>query len=103
MSVPDGVLDALLKPENKSILQKVLLFHVSDVKILSEDIKKGANKVKTLEGGFFRVFNLPHYPLFIKDFNPLSPKAEIKKVDIKGSNGVVHIIDEVLLPKDLAL
>lgn len=102
-NLPDGVLDELLKPENKDALKNILLYHVVDVKILSTDLSRGSNKVTALNEDKFRVFNLPHVPLFIKDANPQSSNSKIVAKDIMAANGVIHAIDEVLLPRDLGL
>jgi transforming growth factor-beta-induced protein len=98
--LPAGVLDKLLKPKNKQILKNILLYHVDNKEILSTDLKKGINTVKPLNGSFFSVVKTPHQ-LFIRDINPVSKDAHIINVDIKGSNGVIHEIDEVLLPRGI--
>lgn len=96
----EGTLEALLKPENQDRLKKVLLYHVLDKKILSTDLKRGVTVVNPLGGSFLRVANLPH-ELFIKDTNPFSKNADIVNVDIIATNGVIHEIDQVLLPRGL--
>ncbi len=87
--LPPGTLDSLLKPENKKKLQTILLYHVVAGKVLSTDLKSGP--VKTVEGGDITV-DLSGGAVKIND-------ATVTKADIPASNGVIHVIDTVLLPK----
>jgi len=96
----EGTLEALLKPENKETLKKVLLYHVDDKKILSGDLKRGVTVLHPLGGSFLRVVNVPHQ-LFVKDTNPFSVNANIVTTDITATNGVIHEIDQVLLPRGI--
>lgn len=98
--LPAGVLEKLLKPKNKKVLQNILLYHVDNKEILSTDLKKGVTIVKPLNGSFFNVVNVPHQ-FFIRDINPISKDAHFVNVDIQGTNGVIHEINEVLLPKGI--
>ncbi|MFW5761804.1 MAG: fasciclin domain-containing protein, partial [Cyclobacteriaceae bacterium] len=98
--LPAHVLNNLLKPENKKILRNILLYHVDDQKILSTDLAQGVTTVKPLNGSFFNVVNVPHQ-LFIRDINPVSNDAHIVNVDILATNGVIHELNEVLLPKGI--
>ncbi|MFB2838526.1 fasciclin domain-containing protein [Floridanema evergladense] len=84
---------ALLKPENKSKLVKVLTYHVVPGQVLSTQIKPGA--AKTVEGGTVN--------LAVKDGKVKVNNAQVTQADLKASNGVIHVIDTVLLPPDLKL
>jgi len=87
--LPPGTVDSLLKPENKAKLKAILLYHVVAGKVLSTDLKAGS--VKTLNGEDVTI-----------DLSGSSPKvndATVIKADIPASNGVIHVIDTVLLPK----
>lgn len=87
-ALPDGVLDALLLPENKDLLTQILTYHVVDGSLLSSDLSSG--DVTTLGGGDFSVSVSPD-EVKVND-------AEVLRADIEGSNGVIHVIDQVLLP-----
>lgn len=85
----DAVMD-LLKPENKEILVKILTYHVVPGKVKSTDLK--SSEVKSLEGGNIQVK---------VDQGVMVNDAEVIQADIKGSNGVIHVINAVILPPDL--
>ncbi|MCS7083799.1 MAG: fasciclin domain-containing protein [Aquificaceae bacterium] len=85
--VPKDKLDALLK--NKEELKKVLLYHVVDGKVYSKDLKEG-QKVKTAQG--------QSATISLKDGAKID-NAKIVKTDIEASNGVIHVIDTVIMPK----
>jgi uncharacterized surface protein with fasciclin (FAS1) repeats len=89
--VPKATLESLLKPENKAKLVKVLTYHVVPGKVLSKDIKSGP--VKTVEGSSVE--------LKVEDGKVEVDKAYVTKADIVTDNGVIHVIDAVLLPSDL--
>lgn len=86
-------LEALLKPENKDKLIKVLTYHVVPGEVLSTDLKSG--KTKTVEGGEVMVM--------VKDGKVKINNSQVTQADVKASNGVIHVIDTVLLPPDLKL
>jgi uncharacterized surface protein with fasciclin (FAS1) repeats len=91
-ALPDGVLDMLLKPENKEQLVAVLTYHVVAGKVMSGDLKDGM-QAKTVEGNKVSV-----------DINYGTVKIDNAKVamaDIEASNGVVHVIDTVILPPSI--
>ncbi|MBD2203082.1 fasciclin domain-containing protein [Calothrix sp. FACHB-1219] len=88
---PDAVRD-LLKPENKEVLVKILTYHVVPGKVLSTDLKSG--EVKSIEGGAINVKVDPKAGVTVND-------AKVTEADITGSNGVIHAIDQVILPPDL--
>ncbi len=89
--LPEGVLDALLKPENKDILAKVLTYHVVSGETFAKDITAG--DVATVQGD---TVTLSIDPVKANDANVITP-------DIPASNGVIHAIDTVLLPPGLDL
>jgi len=89
--VPKATLESLLKPENKGKLVKVLTYHVVPGKVLSKDIKSGP--VKTVEGSSLE--------LKLEEGKVEVNNAYVTKADIVTDNGVIHVIDAVLLPPDL--
>ncbi len=90
--LPAGLVDALLKPENKDALTKVLTYHVVPGKVMSTDVKPGA--VKTVEGEELTV-TVDGDKVKIND-------ANVTSVDVAASNGVIHVLDSVLVPPSLA-
>lgn len=90
-ALPKGTLEMLLKPENKAKLAKVLTYHVVSGKVMAKDVKSG--NVKTVEGS----------PVTAKvDMGKVMINtASVSQADIPASNGVIHIIDKVLLPPNL--
>jgi uncharacterized surface protein with fasciclin (FAS1) repeats len=82
--------DSLLKPENKSKLTKVLNYHVVSGKLKSSDLRDG-QELTTVQGEKLKVS--------IKDKKVIVGGANVTGVDIDASNGVIHVIDKVLLPK----
>ncbi len=100
--LPAGTVDTLLKPENKGTLTAVLTYHVIPGKLSVEDLEKNAKahggvaKVTTVEGEQLEIFPKGR-KLEIKD-----AKGDIATItigDVVQSNGVIHVIDKVLLPK----
>jgi len=86
-----GTLAMLLKPENKKMLASILTYHVVSGKVTSHDVLKlkDGTKVKTLNGKSLRV-GLKR--------GVMVDKANVVKTDIMASNGVIHVIDSVILP-----
>jgi uncharacterized surface protein with fasciclin (FAS1) repeats len=85
--IPKAKLDALLK--DKAELNKVLTYHVVSGKVLAEDVTTGS--VKTVEGSSLNV---------VKTKGKIKvDKAKVTKTDIIADNGVIHVIDKVLMPK----
>jgi uncharacterized surface protein with fasciclin (FAS1) repeats len=101
-SLPEGTVDTLLKPENKEQLVKVLTYHVVQANALSDAIKKmvaddgGKHPVKTVSGGELTV-TTEGGNILLTDEN--GGTATVTIADVKQSNGVIHVIDKVLLPK----
>jgi len=87
-AVPKSDLDALLANPEK--LKAVLLYHVVSGDVTSDKIKAGM--VKTLSG--------QDVDLSLKDGKVFVNNAEVVKADLKASNGVVHVVNQVLLPKE---
>jgi uncharacterized surface protein with fasciclin (FAS1) repeats len=101
-ALPEGTVDTLLKPENKEQLVKVLTYHVVQANVLSDAIKKmvaddgGKHPVKTVSGGELTV-TTEGGNILLTDEN--GGTATVTIADVKQSNGVIHVIDKVLLPK----
>ena len=90
--LPAGTLDNLLKPENKAKLQSILTYHVVSGRYMASDVIR-MNSAKTVNGQSFAIGN--NYGKVMID------NAKITKTDIMASNGVIHVIDSVILPKDM--
>lgn len=89
-ALPAGTVDGLLKPEKKEDLTKILTYHVVAGSVKAADLKDG-QKVKTLQGEELTVS--------IKDGKVSINGANVTAADLTGSNGVIHVIDAVLMPK----
>ena len=100
--LPAGTVDTLLKPENKGQLTKVLTYHVVKTNALSGAIRKmvmddgGKHAVPTVSGGKLWA-TVQGDDIFLTDENGGTAKVTI--ANVKQSNGVIHVIDKVLLPK----
>jgi uncharacterized surface protein with fasciclin (FAS1) repeats len=89
--LPAGTVEALLKPENKDKLVAILTYHVIPSKAMAADVVKlDGHEVKTVEGGKLKI-EVDGKTVKIND-------AKVTKTDIVRSNGVIHVIDTVLLP-----
>jgi uncharacterized surface protein with fasciclin (FAS1) repeats len=101
-ALPAGTVDTLLKPENKDQLTKVLTCHVIGAEAMSDAVKKmvmddgGAHKVKTV-GGCELTLKADGDKVTVTD--ETGGVANVTIADVKQSNGVIHVIDKVLLPK----
>ena len=93
-NLPDGTLDSLLQPENQADLQGVLTYHVIAGAVLSSQLTDG-QVVETVNGGSLTVA-ITDEGVFFVDAN--GGRAQVTTADVEASNGVVHIIDAVLLP-----
>merc|ERR1711920_1052275 len=87
-ALPDGTLDSLLKPENKDQLVDILTYHVVGAAAYSKDLSDGQT-ITTVEGKDVTVHIGDGFK--INDANVVKP-------DVEASNGVVHVVDAVLLP-----
>ena len=102
-NLPEGTVTALLKPENKGTLQSVLTYHVLAGKFCSKDImkaiKKGGGKAtfKTVNGAMISAM-LDGKELILKDVSGNTSTVTI--ADVNQSNGVIHVIDTVVLPSN---
>lgn len=89
--LPAGTVESLLKPENKAKLASILKYHVIPSKALAADVAKlDGQKVKTVEGA--------DVTISVKDGVVMINNAKVVKTDVLASNGVIHVIDTVLLP-----
>lgn len=102
-NLPAGTVDMLLKPENKATLTKVLTYHVvsgkMDYNALAAAIKKGNGKAEltTVSGGKLWAMMNGEHNITIKD--EAGNVANITTYDVYQSNGVIHVIDKVVMPK----
>jgi uncharacterized surface protein with fasciclin (FAS1) repeats len=88
--LPPGTVENLLKPENKDQLRKILTYHVVTGRVTAKDVVK-LDSAKTLEGGSLSIQ--------AGDSGVMVNNARVTKTDIPASNGVIHVIDAVLLPQ----
>jgi uncharacterized surface protein with fasciclin (FAS1) repeats len=101
-ALPAGTVETLLKPENKDQLTKILTCHVVAASAMSDAIgkmiadDKGMHPVKTVGGCEFTAM-MDGASIAIKD--GMGNVAKVTIADVKQSNGVIHVIDKVLLPK----
>ena len=89
--LPAGTVEKLLKPENKGQLVKVLTYHVVPGKVMAKDVVK-LNKATTVEGS--------DVAIAVSGGTVTVDNAKVIKTDINSSNGVIHVIDTVILPKN---
>ena len=89
--LPAGTLDALLKPENKPKLQRILTSHVVPGKVMAADVVK-TSSAKAVSGVTLTIAS--------RDGGVTVDGAKVVKTDIAATNGVIHVIDSVILPKD---
>ena len=86
--LPTGTLEGLLKPENKEKLAGILTYHVLPGKVMAADVK--TSKVKTVNG--------KEAAIKVDSGKVMVGAANVVKTDIAASNGVIHVIDTVLMP-----
>ena len=89
--LPAGTVETLLKPENKAQLQKVLTYHVVSGNVMSGDLKGKTTNAKTVEGSAVRI-DASGNAVKVDD-------AVVTQADVNASNGVIHVIDSVIMPK----
>jgi uncharacterized surface protein with fasciclin (FAS1) repeats len=100
--LPAGTVDTLLKPENKGQLIKVLTYHVVAANAMSDAINKmvkddgGKHQVKTVSGDTLTIMSKDGKIMIMDESGQT---ATVTQADVKQSNGVIHVIDTVLLPK----
>jgi uncharacterized surface protein with fasciclin (FAS1) repeats len=88
--LPKGTVEDLLKPENKKKLAGILTYHVVPGNVLAADVIK-LSKAKTVQGS--------EVTITVKDGKVMVDNANVTATDIKCTNGVIHVIDAVILPK----
>jgi uncharacterized surface protein with fasciclin (FAS1) repeats len=87
-ALPKGTLDDLLKPENKAKLTSILTYHVVAGKVMSTDLKENM-KAKTVQGSEVTITLMG---------GPKVNNAKVVSPDVAADNGVIHVIDTVLIP-----
>ncbi len=90
--LPQDAVAELLKPENKEVLVKILTYHVVSGRVLSSDLKSG--EVKSIEGSPISIKVDGKTGVMVND-------AKVTQPDLKASNGVLHVINKVILPPNL--
>ncbi|MBO9464789.1 Immunogenic protein MPT70 precursor [Pelagimonas phthalicica] len=95
-ALPEGTVDTLLKPENKQQLTDVLLYHVDDRKLAAADIPQGSNYFKPLLASERLCITAGGEGVMIADGT--GQMANVIIADIQAENGVIHVVDKVLLP-----
>ncbi|WP_439109435.1 fasciclin domain-containing protein [Lentibacter sp.] len=95
-ALPEGTVETLLKPENKDQLTNVLLYHVDDRKLMASGIPHGSNYFKPVLASERLCITKNASGVSIADGT--GEMANVIIADIKASNGVIHVIDKVLLP-----
>ncbi|WP_300065862.1 fasciclin domain-containing protein [uncultured Ruegeria sp.] len=89
-ALPEGTVETLLLPENKDQLVEILTYHVVPAKVMSGDIAGKRAKVLTVQGD----------RLSVNARNGVKVNgAEVVQADIEASNGVIHVIDAVIIPE----
>ncbi|MDB4650931.1 fasciclin domain-containing protein [Pirellulaceae bacterium] len=91
--LPEGTVATLVKPENKKTLTGILTYHVVAGKVMAADaikVAKGAGKAKTVQGSEIKI-TLKNGSVYVNG-------AKVVTADVKCSNGVIHIIDSVIMP-----
>ena len=91
--LPAGTVENLLKPENKQMLVDILTYHVKSGKLDSREIEK-------LNGQDIQMLNGKPAKIEVKDGKIYIDNAQIIQTDIIASNGIIHVIDAVILPKE---
>ena len=89
-ALPMGLLEKLLLPKNKEILAKILTYHVVAAKVMAADVAAG--DVVTLEGSTIAITTMDGVKV---------NAAKVTATDIPASNGVIHVIDAVLVPASI--
>lgn len=91
-ALPAGLLEKLLLPENKDVLTKILTYHVVPAKVMAEDVTAG--DVTTVEGSTFAITT---------EGGVKVNTANVTATDVAASNGVIHVIDAVIVPPTVDL
>ena len=88
--LPAGTVESLLKPENKAKLRRILTYHVVAGTVMAADVVK-LTSAKAVSGDTLTIKTMG---------GVMVDNAKVVKTDIKASNGVIHVIDTVLLPRE---
>ncbi len=88
--LPDGTVDMLLMPENKDKLVSILTYHVVPGKVMAADVVK-LDKATTVQGGQDVMIKTMGDKVMVND-------ANVMATDVKAKNGVIHVIDTVIMP-----
>jgi transforming growth factor-beta-induced protein len=88
--LPEGTVAELLKPENKAVLTSILTYHVVSGNVTSDQVVK-LNSAPTLNGQSVKIA--------VRNGNVYVDDAKVVTADVRASNGVIHVIDKVILPK----
>ena len=88
-ALPEGTVDTLLKPENKDTLTAILTYHVVPGKVMSSDLSNGMTAA-TVQGGEVTIGT---------EGGVTVDGANVVSADIEASNGVIHVIDAVIMPE----
>ncbi|TAG11283.1 MAG: fasciclin domain-containing protein [Verrucomicrobia bacterium] len=88
-ALPEGTVESLLKPENKEKLTAILTYHVIPAKVMAADVAAG--EVATVQGG--------KVTIAVADGKVTVDGANVVQTDVVASNGVIHVIDKVIMPK----
>lgn len=90
-ALPAGTVEGLLKPENKEKLVSILTYHVLPAKVMSAEIAGKTLEPATVQGATVKAVGNPDGGVTIND-------AKVVNADIAASNGVIHVIDKVIMP-----
>src|SRR5688500_4568554 len=90
-ALPAGTVENLLKPENKAKLQRILTYHVVPGKVMAADVVK-LQSAEAVSGDTLRIAT--------RNGGVTVGNANVVKTDIAATNGVIHVIDAVMLPAD---
>ncbi len=88
--LPEGTVESLLKPENKAKLTSILTYHVVAGNVMAKDVVK-LKSAKTVQGS--------EVSIAVEDGKVKVDDATVMKTDIECSNGVIHVIDSVIIPE----
>lgn len=88
-ALPEGTVENLLKPENKDQLVAILTYHVVPGKVMSSDLQDDMT-AETVQGGTVMID---------LDNGPMVNDAKVVTADVAADNGVIHVIDKVIMPK----
>jgi len=92
-ALPAGELDKLMLPDNGPMLQKVLTYHLINTKVDSSKIKGAKGEVKTVQGSSVMLDG--------SGDTAMVDGATIVQADVMATNGILHVVDKVLMPKDM--